>query len=495
MSDTLVTLRPNATAGGGGWTVTGAASAHAATSDDSDASYVDASTATPGSAVTLDFATATVPSLAVIHSVTPRVRASQATGTESYVAQLANPGIADVLRPTSTITTYTGVARTKNNSGGAWTQTDINGARLQIRSTGGSNNPDDLRVYEAYLDVRYNQAPVATVTGPTGAPGTSRPPVTWTYSDPEGDAEERYRVKIFSAAQYGAGGFNPETSTATWDSGAILLAALTATPTTDLVNGVTYKAYVKVADVGSSGRYGSWDDGSAFTVTLSPPATPTLDATADNTNARISLAVTNNDAASGSILVERSIDAGATWAAVRGGSFTLAPAATTTIYDYEAPTGISVQYRAALTIIVSGDVLVSAFGTDTATLALVSSWLKDPTDPTRNVDLDLQLPLRYKRRNRTSVLDTLGAELPISRSDGTKGEEGDATIVTVGQDEHDDLDLLLGSGRTLLLQIPAGERQRYLAVASDADTTVATLADSTTSYRETSFSWVEVAAP
>jgi hypothetical protein len=69
--------------------------------------------------------------------------------------------------------------------------------------------------------------------------------VTWTLSG--GDAQTAYEVKIFSAAQYGAAGFDPATSAPTYFSGTVPNGSTTAPVFVGLVNGGTYRAYVRVA--------------------------------------------------------------------------------------------------------------------------------------------------------------------------------------------------------------------------------------------------------
>lgn len=86
--------------------------------------------------------------------------------------------------------------------------------------------------------------PVATATGPTGGISDNTPTLQWTATvdDPAHEFEIYGRWRVFSAAQYGAFGFNPETSAATWDSGlrAVTTHAVTSAP----LDAGTYRAYV-----------------------------------------------------------------------------------------------------------------------------------------------------------------------------------------------------------------------------------------------------------
>lgn len=250
-------------------------------------------------------------------------------------------------KPSSTISTFAGPSKATKSSGASWTTSDIDAIRLAV-GAGFISTTDDMRVYEAYIDVTYNEAPVATVTAPAEAStitNDSTPDVSWTYSDPETDPQERYRVKVFSAAQYAAGGFDPSTSTATWDSGNVLSASTTVEVGAVLPND-TYRAYVQVADVGSSGRFGVWDY-NQFTVNVTAPPVPVLTATANNTLKRVELTATSTGAPAVEFMrFEYSDDGGATWMTVRGGTKVATAAGSATIYDYESPPNTARQYRA-----------------------------------------------------------------------------------------------------------------------------------------------------
>lgn len=177
--------------------------------------------------------------------------------------------------------------------GSTWTPAMIDSIAVGERRGGGGGSTTTVRFYELYVDVEYNEAPVASAVSPTGSLAvSSTPAIGWVYTDAESDVQERFQAKVFSAAQYGAGGFDPETSAATWASGEVLSAA-TSMVTAPLVNGA-YRAYVKVADVGSGGRYGAWAY-SAFTMAIDSPAIPDLTAVADPTNNRVEISVTGHD--------------------------------------------------------------------------------------------------------------------------------------------------------------------------------------------------------
>jgi hypothetical protein len=121
--------------------------------------------------------------------------------------------------------------------------------------------------------------PVVTPISPSGSIATAKPVVTWsaTYGSPA--TETAYQVRTFSAAQYGAGGFNPATSAAADDSGAISSSSATSYQVQNqLPAGTSYRSYIQVVETGSEPS--GFIAFSAYTVTLDLPPTPTLTAVA-----------------------------------------------------------------------------------------------------------------------------------------------------------------------------------------------------------------------
>jgi len=137
--------------------------------------------------------------------------------------------------------------------------------------------------------------PIATVISPTGTlTTTNKPLVIWTFTA-SGGAQSAYRVKTFTAAQYGIGGFDPETSPYTEDSGEITGTALQYQTTAALLDGA-HRAYVKAAYLaGSSNVFSAWVF-TSFTIAVDKPATPSVPVpTVDSANARVSVALQGND--------------------------------------------------------------------------------------------------------------------------------------------------------------------------------------------------------
>lgn len=170
-----VTLRPNGTGTNTG-AVTGAASAHAALSDNSDSSYV---TFDPDEAAQVALTDMTLPAGAALSSCRLRAR-------------VARPGAGPVQMGLSLGAGLLGVGGTSFDVN--WnTPTEIGSGNLAL--SGYSDTPVDggtiivsaisgiLVVYELYLDVTYVLQPVVDITAPTGTiTNTNKPTVAWTMS-------------------------------------------------------------------------------------------------------------------------------------------------------------------------------------------------------------------------------------------------------------------------------------------------------------------------
>jgi hypothetical protein len=291
------TVRPNSTPFNSGVVTNGSPSPNTieqAVSDSSDATSARLVAGNNAGFSNGFAAPPALPARAQIRSVTPRVRAMDSSQLDylGFTLQVVDEGVnthwAYTPILTNALVTYYGPAWTTQPNGAAWAEEDLADLRLShgyvppagtIPLTAAGN----IDWAEVYLDIVTNEAPVATIT--SGASfATARPTWTWSYSDPENDSQERYWVKIFTDAQHAAGGFDPDVTTPTLDLHETFSAATTATATADLPDG-TYWLYVKVADAGSSGRYGAYATQS-FVITTAGPAVPVVSATADTTFAR-----------------------------------------------------------------------------------------------------------------------------------------------------------------------------------------------------------------
>lgn len=369
-------------------------------------------------------------------------------------------------------------------------------------------------LYEVFYNYTYVEKPVVSVTGPSGSIASNRPTVTWgTNLDSDGGPATHYQVKIFSSAQYGAGGFSAESSTATQSSGAVQ-SGLNTYPYSgaQLADG-TYRAYVKVGQtVNGSVFYGDWSY-SEFTVSTTRPGTPTsLTVTPDNTNGRIQVSATRVAAAAGPpaiaasdyIEFQRSTDGGTTWENVRTsvGSGRVAPNSGTgvaSVYDYEVGNTTSVQYRARGikdfgTLV---DDAASAYTTASTATSWTGTtwWLKNPLLPSQNMVVYIDALSEETQASRQGVFQAIGASNTVVVSDTRNAKQGSVTFRVDTDEEKADLDTLIQSGNPLLLQGVPGQHwdDRYVMFgdysrvrAPDKSFVEATL-DTT--------SWIEVEAP
>lgn len=153
---------------------------------------------------------------------------------------------------------------------GKWTNATTYFWSFATKDAAGVSGP-----YAADFTVNASTAAVVTVTGPASpVTTTSRPDITWSLADPESDAQQTYDVRIES----GAYGVVPGAGTAVMSTGELPSApARSWTPTSDLVNGTTYRAFVRVK---TNGQYSAWAY-ATFTMTLTAPTAPTLVVTED----------------------------------------------------------------------------------------------------------------------------------------------------------------------------------------------------------------------
>lgn len=238
------TLRPNGTPNTA-YSVVGAANEHTATSDELDTTYFTLRGLDPG--CDLDFPTVTIPAGGVVKSIQCRARMRwQTNSTDARIGiQYDNGswiGTSTVHDLTSSWVTYTGTLEQV-----ALSQSDLDNIMVEVYD---ELLQTELQCSRVYLDLVIAEVPSApTVSAPTGTVTTTRKPqVQWTFNaGTDGGSQTKFQVKVFTDAQYGAGGFDPETSSPTVNSGTITSSTGAWTPSANLPNGDTYRAYVKTA--------------------------------------------------------------------------------------------------------------------------------------------------------------------------------------------------------------------------------------------------------
>lgn len=298
---TVTTIRPDGIAFNSRvLTVSGAASANAAVSDNSDSSYIQGQADKQYIRFTLGNIGALTGTQRV-KSVTPRIRnardaagncSTQDTMTTVNNCTAAHTGscapVASYLstRGLTSIATGIGPIAYVGPCGAAWDQNQVNNLCIQVQwfkvHCGTSSFQ---RIHELYVDVDVNNQPVITgAPTVTGFTNNATPTVSWVFFDADDDIQASWRVKIFNATTIATPGFNPDTSPADWDSGQQYTTDAQTTATTPLVNGVSYTAYVNAAQAwpGPQGKYwwSGWATSAPFTITFTPPPTPTIQSAA-----------------------------------------------------------------------------------------------------------------------------------------------------------------------------------------------------------------------
>lgn len=471
--------------------------AHGVLADSSDSTLVALD---PGELVWCTFGAPSpaVPGTARVTRMDLQVRSFiVGTGGKSSVLQatLATTGADD--RRNTTLTNGYAVTWVAAQITGAY---DPGPASFALKNVG--TGTVQIEIAKVLLVVCYAVKPVTDVTAPTGTlTEDNRPTVTWSNTlDAEGGSQFGATAKIFSAAQYGAGGFDPATSTAT-QAGTITGAATSWQPPSYLPN-ATYRAYAKVDQnpylLGS--LFSSDYNYEGFVVNVPTPDAPTLGATAEPAASpvgRVKLTLAANGATSTQFFqVDRKIGSGE-WQQLRTklGDGRVA-AADTTIYDWEAEQGVVMSYRArAIHSFSASESFSNYSSTQTATLTTTSWSVVHPTTPSLSANVELRSFAGYGREARQNVIQ------PIGRSDAvtvgtTRGPEtGEITFRLRDDAALATITALATAEVPLLLRPRSGDHEpdRWVKLGDEQITRLVDQPWATE--RDGVYGWTEVARP
>lgn len=475
----VVTIRPDANVSGATlYNATGGAgNVWGNISDNSDASYIRKDNAVSGSAdVVVSIANLTIAANERVKRVRIRVRAKTDTtagklncylGTRVNSKNYFHSGYA-IRGQYAAITDFTAPWFTSAPDGKAWDATRINGIRAKI--TEYRDTTDRGFIYEVYVDVEKSTQGAVTVSAPAGTiTNTASPDVTWAYTDPDNEAQAYYEVKVFSQAQYSAGGFSADTSVATWESGEVGSTDVTVPVGTLLLNG-TFRAYVRAAKVVNNTPFWSAWAYSQFTLNLTPPPTPTLTATWSAVTGAATITV-NGSTPTGftyqRLQVQRSDDGGATYTDIRDGeSITPNGSEDAVILDYEAPRGITVYYRARSVGYVGDNIVATVWTTPQQILVTNDNlwWFKAVTDSSLNVSgVPVQANLSVQVDEPNTVFRPLGTDRPKVVAGKLQGEDGSYSIVTTTTAQWNSMEPILKHQGVILVQDPFGD-QKYVRI-------------------------------
>ena len=489
---TVVTTRPDEIIAGmplAGFAATPSGTRYGVTSDNSDSTYMDGAA---GDAVSLGFTEPTIPAGGLVKSLSVRARSAQAaTGTQIIVALVAN-GVSTLTYAFvdiswAAITTTTVIPPT------AYSTAPASNMRVTVNAAAGQPN-----IYELYVDTTYVAKPVVAPSAPTGTVTTTNAPtVTWANTlDSDGGPQTHYQVRVFTDAQYGAGGFNAASSTATWDSGDTASGSLSAQVPGPLADD-TYRAYVRVGQTVNGVTHWSDYAYTQFTIDTDNPATPdTPVLTVQAGRIKIDLSGNTGAATTTHMEVQRSTD-GSTWETTRTLSAdSLFEGSSGTVYDYEAPNGTLMRYRVRALHDYTGSYTYSDWSaTATATWVSDDWWLKCPEQPGLNMVVNLASLPGHQRVARHGVFQPLGSTRQVVVADTRGGSNGTLAVRLDTAGERDDLDALLDANATLLLQGPAAhdEPDRYLRFGNQDRRRW--IDKSFVTGRVDTLDWIEVAQP
>lgn len=394
--------------------------------------------------------------------------------------------------------------------------------KLAVRVNDGHAAGDANRayIYDLFADVYCAARPTAALATTPASPisGTSYPEINATFSalveawQDNGGAPARteiaYELKLFSSAQYLAGGFDPASSPAVWSTQGLTAPLdytdgatpsseqVDETPEAPLPNG-TYRIYARGRRFFDEAQFGAW---SYVTIALGvqPCPPPLLTATLDDAAQRIVLVATPQAAAGAAgplTTIERSEDGGTTWEPVRGaaraaGTFGIAM----TVCDYEAARGTALQYRACTEASFSGVQLVSDYRTVAVGGALSkANWnLKCPLDPALNLlDASVSADPEWSQSEEAATFRPVGRRFPVVVSMSIGGADGSLSVTCRTDAEWTAVEKLRDFPGALLLESPYGWN-RYIRILARSWTETG---PPEAARRRVAFSFLEVGAP
>lgn len=145
-------------------------------------------------------------------------------------------------------------------------------------------------------------------------------------------------------------------------------------------------------------------------------------------------------------LFERSINAGASWATVRGGSAVPIVGRAAAVDDYEFTPGAAHLYR----LTAGGDPVTAS-----VTPVQTGVWLKNLVRPFLNREVKVVNHSDIVRPARTATFPVIGRTMPVALTDIQLSRRWDLVIKADTVAEADDLELVFAAGDVLLVQPPS----------------------------------------
>ena len=319
-----------------------------------------------------------------------------------------------------------------------------------------SQDTNGLGVPSGYSLVTAQQIPVVGVSLPTGTIANAAPLIVWSTVFAPGATQVSYRVCIYTAAQYGIGGFTPGTSPSTFDTGVVggnassldLSAVYQFLPT-----GVTYRAYVQVVEtnnLASAWAYTQWTTSYTAPTVHTPTATAGTDGTTGCPLIRIAAA----SGMTGSVTLLRS-DGLYVRNASPSNPLVLAGGALA-ISDYEVVPKVAYTYTLQVVLNTGGVYTASAFVTSgSATVTTTGWWELDPNNPAGAFNAQLISWNPVVTEQSTAHLVT-GQATPNIVASTMGGQDGQGTFETFDPVTYANVQSMLTSQTTYFVSSPWG---------------------------------------
>jgi hypothetical protein len=150
---------------------------------------------------------------------------------------------------------------------------------------------------------------------------------------------------------------------------------------------------------------------------------------------------------------DRTINGGITYTTVRGASEVPVSSEAAVCDDHEFTANTAVTYR--VRSYNASDVLQETF-TATVTVNLDVVWIKVPAAPVLNRVVTVTEVGEVTRKARGAVFDVVSRRNPVSVSAVRSSRALSVEVMTTGEAEANNFDLLLQAGEPILLHVPAG---------------------------------------
>lgn len=245
---TTHTLRPNGTLTANNWAAHGAADQALATSDASDASYIQS---TDVNEIKFQFGTYALGASERCLRIRPKMRLQSADGTTA--TQMATgmvvgdgthwlDGDATIA---AALAEYDGTLFAKTPLGGEWLQSDIDGIQARYFAYGTTTGPVTPKIMDVWIDLDVRTKPSVVTTALGTVTNTHQPTLSWTATINDSQSQTAYQIKIYDTAINASPDPTVDTSGLVWDTNKVA-GAVASRRLPPLKNG-TYWIFVRVA--------------------------------------------------------------------------------------------------------------------------------------------------------------------------------------------------------------------------------------------------------